>query len=76
MFDYAATRVFEDGSTIELVHQIYKAQSEEAVDELGDSTPPSQQILTLRTIKADGRRMEPDQIAGKDSISLPRAIRN
>ncbi|MBK8171305.1 MAG: hypothetical protein IPK60_13295 [Sandaracinaceae bacterium] len=72
VFDYAATRVFEDGSTIELVHQIYKAQSEEAVDELGDFTPPEgAQILTLRTIKADGRRMEPDQIAGKDSISLP-----
>lgn len=72
VFDYAATRVFEDGSTIELVHQIYKAQSEEAVDELGEFSPPEgAQILTLRTIKADGRRMEPDQIAGKETISLP-----
>lgn len=72
VFDYAATRVFEDGSTIELVHQIYKVQSEESVDDLGEfSLPEGARILTLRTIKADGRRMEPDQIAGKDTISLP-----
>ena len=72
VFDYSATRVYPDGSSIQLTHQIYKAQSEEAVNRLGEFSPPDgARMLTLHTIKADGRRMEPDQIDGKDSISLP-----
>lgn len=72
VFDYAATRVFPDGSAMHLVHQIYRVQSDEAVNEHGEFQPPGgARILTLHTIKADGRRMEPDEIAGKDTISLP-----
>jgi predicted Zn-dependent protease len=72
VFDYAATRVFPDGSAMHLVHQIYRVQSDEAVNEHGEFQPPGNaRILTLHTIKADGRRMEPDEIAGKETISLP-----
>ena len=72
VFDYAATRVFPDGSAMHLVHQIYRVQSDEAVNEHGEFQPPGgARILTLHTIKADGRRMEPDEIAGKETISLP-----
>ncbi len=72
VLDYTVTRVFEDGSTLELTHQITRIQSEEAVDEEGEFSPPEDaQLLTLRTIKADGRRLEPDEIQGKDTISMP-----
>ena len=72
VFDYMAVRVFEDGSSIELVHTVQKAQSDEAVDELAEvSVPEGAQILNLRTIKADGRTLEPDAISGKDTVSLP-----
>ena len=72
VFDYAATRVFPDGSAMHLVHQIYRVQSDEAVNQHGEFEPPEgARILTLHTIKADGRRMEPDEIAGKETISLP-----
>jgi cellulose synthase operon protein C len=72
VFDYLATRIFPDGSALELVHTIQKAQSHEAVDELGEvRVPEGARVLTLRTIKPDGRRLEPDQIEGKDTISLP-----
>jgi tetratricopeptide (TPR) repeat protein len=72
VLDYTVVRVFEDGSSIELTHNILRAQSEESLDELGEFSPPEgASMLTLHTIKADGRRIEPDEIAGKDTISLP-----
>jgi tetratricopeptide (TPR) repeat protein len=75
VFDYMALRVFEDGSSIELVHTIQKAQSDEAVNDLAEvHVPEGAHVLTLHTIKADGQRLEPDEIEGKDAISLPTVI--
>lgn len=72
VFDYMAGRLFDDGSSLELVHTIQKAQSQEAVNDLAEvRVPQDALLLTLRTIKPDGRRLEPDAIAGKDAISLP-----
>lgn len=72
VLDYMALRVFEDGSSIELIHTVQKAQSDEAVDQLGEvEVPEGAQVLTLRAIKPDGRRLEADNIAGKNSVSLP-----
>jgi hypothetical protein len=72
LLDYTIVRVFPDGSSVELTHNIIRVQSEEAVDEAGEfSVPDGARLLTLRTIKADGRRLEPDPIAGKSSWSLP-----
>ncbi|MCB9633354.1 MAG: hypothetical protein H6721_14655 [Sandaracinus sp.] len=72
VFDYSAIRVFDDLSSLQLVHQIYEARSDEAVDELGEFEPPGgAYLLTLQTIKADGSRLEPELIEGKDTISLP-----
>ena len=73
VLDYTVVRVFEDGSTLELTHNIWRVQSEEALDDRGEFQPPEgAQILTLHTIKGDtGRRIEPDAIEGKETISLP-----
>ncbi|MFW6087918.1 MAG: DUF3857 domain-containing protein, partial [Myxococcota bacterium] len=72
VWDYMVTRVFEDGSRFELVHQIHKVQSKEAVDDQGEfQEPDGARMLTLHTIKPDGTRLEPDAIRGKDSVSLP-----
>jgi tetratricopeptide (TPR) repeat protein len=72
VFDYSAIRVFEDMSSLQLVHQIYEARSDEAIDELGEFEPPGgAYVLTLQTIKPDGARLEPELIEGKDTISLP-----
>lgn len=72
VFDYSAIRVFEDMSSLQLVHQIYEARSDEAVDELGEFEPPGgATLLTLQTIKPDGTRLEPELIDGKDTLSLP-----
>ena len=71
VFDYTAVRVFEDGSSLVLTHQILQANSEESVDELGQFEPPdSGYVLKLRTIKADGAILEPDLLGNMSTINL------
>src|SRR5690606_30440814 len=42
------------------------------IDALGEvNVPGGAEVIRLRTIKADGRILEPEEIGGKDSISLP-----
>ncbi|HEY8428907.1 MAG TPA: DUF3857 domain-containing protein, partial [Sandaracinaceae bacterium] len=72
VLDYTVYRVFEDGSMLELTHNIFRLQSQEAVDAMGEyQVPEGAHMLTLQTVKQDGRRLEPDEIAGKDTISFP-----
>ncbi|MCA9580422.1 MAG: hypothetical protein KC416_01430, partial [Myxococcales bacterium] len=73
VLDYTVMRVFQDGSALELTHNIWRAQSKEGVDALGEyHVREGATLLTLRTHKADGTILEPERIAGKESISLPR----
>lgn len=72
VFDYMALRLFEDGSSLEVVHTVQRAQSAEAIDEMAEVTVPDDaRVLTLRVVKADGSMLEPDAIAGKDTVSMP-----
>ena len=72
VLDYTVVRLFEDGSSVELTHNILRMQSQEAVDENGEyQVPEGARLLTLHTVKADGTRLEPEAIAGKSSLSLP-----
>ncbi len=73
VFDYTVVRVFPDRSALALTHNIFRVQSEEAIDDQGEfSVPQSAYLLNLRTIKADGTILEPDQIDGKETVSMPR----
>ncbi len=72
VLDYLALRIFDDGSSLQLVQSVTKAQSDEAVNGLAEvEVPEGAQVLTLRAWKPDGTRLEADAIAGKDSVSLP-----
>lgn len=72
VWDYMAVRVFPDDSSFQIIHQIYKVNSQEAVNKQGEFHLPSgARLLQLYTIKPDGTRLEPDQISGKSTISLP-----
>jgi hypothetical protein len=72
VLDYMAMRLFDDGSSLELIHTVQKAQSDEAVDRLGEvEVPEGAQVLTLRALKPNGRVLEADNIAGKNTVSLP-----
>lgn len=72
VLDYTVTRLFPDGSTLELTHNILREQSDEAAEEDSQFSPPEgAELLTLRTVNADGTRLEPDAIAGLEHIEMP-----
>lgn len=72
VLDYTVRRSYRDGSALELTHNIVKVQSQEGVDAFGEFNLPNGATLwTIRTLKADGRVLEPENVAGKESLSLP-----
>ena len=68
VFDYMAVRIFDDGSSVELVHSDPEGRraTRRSTTLAEVQIPEGAQVLTLRTIKPDGRRLEPDEIEGKD----------
>jgi tetratricopeptide (TPR) repeat protein len=70
LLDQLFTRVQIDGSSVERYHGIVRINDKEGVDREGEQSLPGQVILSLRTIKPDGRVLEPEQIPDKDSISM------
>ncbi|XXF79246.1 DUF3857 domain-containing protein [Myxococcaceae bacterium GXIMD 01537] len=72
VLDAAAVQVYPDGSVVNRIHVIQKALEQSGVQEIAEvRIPAGAQVLALRTIKADGRVLEPESIEGKDTISLP-----
>jgi tetratricopeptide (TPR) repeat protein len=72
ILDYAATRVFEDGSSMTNTHVIVRVQNKDGIDAFGEvDIPASALLLMVRTVKPDGVFYEPDFVPGKPSISMP-----
>jgi len=72
VLDFAATRAYPDGSSVDRIHVIQKALDQQGVQEVAEvHLPPDAALLALRTLKPDGRRLEPETIDGKDGVSLP-----
>jgi Tfp pilus assembly protein PilF len=60
ILDRAVYRVYPDLSSLELVHQVMRVLAQEAVDGASEfQAPRGSEVLTLRTIKADGTILEP-----------------
>jgi tetratricopeptide (TPR) repeat protein len=71
VLDYAATWVHPDGSSEMLEHEILRIQSQEAIGEEAEQSPPTGLVLHLRVIKPDGTVLEPEAVAGKPSVTMP-----
>ncbi|WP_224242262.1 tetratricopeptide repeat protein [Hyalangium gracile] len=72
VLDAAAVQVFPDGTLVNRIHTIQKALEQNGIEDIAEvNLPNNAQVLALRTIKADGTVLEPENIAGKDNISLP-----
>ncbi|MBJ6761206.1 tetratricopeptide repeat protein [Myxococcaceae bacterium JPH2] len=72
VLDAAAVQAFPDGSLVNRIHTIQKALEQSGVQEIAEvNLPRGAQLLALRTLKADGRVLEPENIEGKDTMSLP-----
>lgn len=72
LLDAAAIEAFPDGTMVDRVHIIQKALDQAGVQEVAEvQLPAGAVVLTLRTLKADGTTLEPENIDGKDTVSLP-----
>ena len=70
VLDYSAIRVHEDGSARMLEHEIIGIQSREGIQEHAEQRPRGVP-LKIRTIKKDGRILEPEVIEGKPTVTMP-----
>lgn len=71
VLDRSVARVYENGGQRQIVHIMAHLLSKEALDEYGElQIPEGAELLTLRTIKPDGRTLEPEVVPGKDGVSL------
>ncbi len=71
VLDRSVARVYDNGGQRQIVHIMAHLLSKEALDEYGElQIPEVAELLTLRTIKPDGRRLEPEIVPGKDGVSL------
>ena len=72
VLDSAAVQVFSDGSLVNRIHTLQKALTQGGVQDIAEVNLPSgAQVLALQTVKADGTVLEPESIAGKETVSLP-----
>ena len=72
VLDAAATRAYADGSSVDRIHTVQKVLDQSGIQEVAEVTiPAGAQLLSLRTLKADGKVLEPEAIEGKETISMP-----
>jgi len=73
VLDASAVEVHPDGSFTERTHVLAKVVDQRGVSSLAEVNLPSgAELLQVRTLKKDGTVLEPESLAGKDAISLPR----
>jgi hypothetical protein len=70
VLDYSTLWIHPDGSARMLEHEILCIQSREAIQELAEQRPRGL-VLKIRTIKKDGRELEPEFVEGKQSVTMP-----
>ncbi|MFT3713780.1 MAG: tetratricopeptide repeat protein [Archangium sp.] len=72
VLDAAAIQAFPDGTMVDRVHIIQKALDQQGVQTAAEvEIPAGATVLKLRTLKPDGRALEPENIDGKEDMSLP-----
>ena len=72
LLDQGAVQVFPDGGAVERIHTIVRVLDKRGITRHGEvQVPGDAAVLELRTIKPDGRVLEPESIPQKEGISLP-----
>ncbi len=73
VLDAAAVEVHPGGALTERTHQVIHVLDPKGVEQFGEvSIPPGAEVLAVRTLKPDGRAVEPERVSkdGKGTISL------
>ncbi len=70
VLDYSAIWIHADGSARMLEHEILYIQSREGIQEQAEQRPRGL-LLKIRTLKRDGRVLEPEIVPNKETITMP-----
>lgn len=70
LLDQQFTRVEPDGSSLERYHGVIRINDKEGVDREGEQALRGQVVLSVRTVKPDGRILEPESIPEKRTLSM------
>ncbi|HUK65800.1 MAG TPA: tetratricopeptide repeat protein [Anaeromyxobacteraceae bacterium] len=72
VLDFGAVEVHPGGALTERIHTVVEARDQRAVDHVGEVTvPEGAELLLARTVKQDGRVLEPEEPLGdKRTLSL------
>ena len=72
LLDQGAVQVYPDGGAVERVHSVVRVLDKRGVSRFGEAhLPGDADILRLRTIKRDGRTLEPESIPEKEGVTMP-----
>ena len=72
LLDHGAVELFEQGAAVERVHTLTRVLDKKGLARFGEvQIPDGSEILQLRTLKPDGRALEPEAIPEKEGHSLP-----
>src|SRR5204863_5244984 len=72
LLDLSAVELLPDGGAVERIHTLTRVLDKRGISRFGEAhIPGDAQLLRLRTIKPDGRVLEPESIPEKESVSLP-----
>jgi tetratricopeptide (TPR) repeat protein len=70
VLDRTVSYVTPEGAQLTLTHELVRVQSKDAIDRWAEvDVPAGAEVLTLRTHKPDGTTREPEEIAGKETVS-------
>ena len=69
VLDYSVIWAHADGSARMLEHEIVAVQSREGIAAQAEQRPHGL-VLKLRTLKRDGRVLEPEIVSGKDTVTM------
>lgn len=70
LLDRQVSMLYPTGGHRHIVHQMFHVLSDQAIDAHGEFNQPNVRLLTLHSIKPDGRVIEPEVIPGKEGVSL------
>jgi len=71
VLDYSTIWIHADGTARMLEHEIINIQSREGIAEHAEQQVPRGLVLKLRTVKKDGRVLEPEFVEGKPTVTMP-----
>jgi tetratricopeptide (TPR) repeat protein len=70
VLDYSVIWIHADGSARMLEHEILAIQSREGIQEQAEQRPHGM-LLKIRTLKSDGRVLDPEIVPGKETVTMP-----